>query len=82
MARYFRALKHVQKLSLRPSTFSSSARRPIHTGCVRLGGLDKEFEAAGARVKTLKQDPGNDHKLKLYALFKQVRILSKSYVVR
>jgi len=48
--------------------------RPIHTGTANLAGLDKEFQAAGDRVKTLKQDPGNDHKLKLYALFKQATV--------
>ena len=33
----------------------------------------QEFDAAKDRVNTLKEDPGNDAKLKLYALFKQVR---------
>lgn len=75
MARYLRAFQHVQKFSFRPSAFCLSAVRPIHTGTANLAGLDKEFQAAGDRVKTLKQDPGNDHKLKLYALFKQVRSL-------
>jgi acyl-CoA-binding protein len=31
-----------------------------------------EFEAAVASVKGLAQDPGNDVKLRLYALYKQV----------
>jgi len=30
-----------------------------------------KFEAAAAAVKNLKDDPGNDAKLKLYALYKQ-----------
>lgn len=36
------------------------------------GNIEKEFQAASERSKILKQDPGNEHKLKLYALFKQV----------
>ena len=32
----------------------------------------KEFEEAKNRLGTLKEDPGNDIKLKMYALFKQV----------
>ncbi|XP_022785341.1 enoyl-CoA delta isomerase 2, mitochondrial-like, partial [Stylophora pistillata] len=35
------------------------------------GNLEEEFQSASERTKTLKQDPGNDHKLKLYALFEQ-----------
>ncbi len=34
--------------------------------------VSKEFEDAKARLATLKDDPGNDVKLKIYALFKQV----------
>ncbi|KAH9490096.1 Enoyl-CoA delta isomerase 2, mitochondrial [Bulinus truncatus] len=33
--------------------------------------FDKEFEKAKERLNSLKEDPGNDAKLKLYALFKQ-----------
>jgi acyl-CoA-binding protein len=33
--------------------------------------LTKKFEDAGAAVKKLKEDPGNDVKLELYALYKQ-----------
>ena len=32
------------------------------------------FEKAVASLKSLKQDPGNDAKLKLYALYKQTTI--------
>ena len=73
MARYLRSLQHVQKLSFRPSVCCVSAVRPIRTGITNLGDLDKEFQAASEKVKILKQDPGNDHKLKLYGMFKQVR---------
>lgn len=33
--------------------------------------MSAEFDAAAARVADLSQDPGNDTKLSLYALFKQ-----------
>jgi len=33
--------------------------------------LQKKFEEASAAVKKLKEDPGNDVKLQLYALYKQ-----------
>jgi acyl-CoA-binding protein len=32
----------------------------------------KQFDDAKARLAQLKDDPGNEAKLKLYALFKQV----------
>lgn len=34
--------------------------------------LQDDFENAKSRVGTLKEDPGNDVKLEMYALFKQV----------
>jgi acyl-CoA-binding protein len=37
----------------------------------RVSDLKKKFEDAAAAVKKLKEDPGNDAKLQLYALFKQ-----------
>ena len=67
-----RSLLGLRKLAFRPSFFRLSALRPIHTGTMSLGNLEEEFNSASERTKTLKQDPGNDHKLKLYALFKQV----------
>lgn len=36
-----------------------------------MSDLKAKFEAASAAVKKLKEDPGNDVKLQLYALFKQ-----------
>lgn len=36
-----------------------------------MSDLKKQFETAAAEVKKLKRDPGNDTKLKLYALYKQ-----------
>jgi len=34
----------------------------------------KQFEEAKSRLSSLKEDPGNDVKLKLYALFKQATV--------
>nr|XP_045614820.1 enoyl-CoA delta isomerase 2-like isoform X1 [Procambarus clarkii] len=36
-----------------------------------MSGLSAQFEEAKARLGSLKEDPGNDAKLKIYALFKQ-----------
>ncbi|MFO1363210.1 MAG: acyl-CoA-binding protein [Burkholderiales bacterium] len=36
-----------------------------------MSDLRKQFEAAAAAVKKLKDDPGNEVKLQLYALYKQ-----------
>ncbi|XP_056377049.1 enoyl-CoA delta isomerase 2-like isoform X2 [Hyla sarda] len=43
----------------------------IHTTAGRMQASEKNFEKAQNDLKTLKKDPGNDIKLKLYALFKQ-----------
>lgn len=75
MAFCFRSLLHVQKLSFRPIPFTLSILRQIQIGNIRQVEVDNDFQASVAKVKTLKQDPGNDNKLKLYALFKQVRSL-------
>jgi acyl-CoA-binding protein len=37
----------------------------------RVSDLKKKFDDAAAAVKKLKEDPGNDVKLELYALYKQ-----------
>ncbi len=36
-----------------------------------MSDIKKRFEAAAQSVKKLKEDPGNDAKLQLYALYKQ-----------
>jgi diazepam-binding inhibitor (GABA receptor modulating acyl-CoA-binding protein) len=36
-----------------------------------MADLKAQFEAAAANVKKLKEDPGNEAKLQLYALYKQ-----------
>lgn len=43
----------------------------IHTTAGRMQATPEDFEKALRSLKTLKKDPGNDLKLKLYALFKQ-----------
>lgn len=35
------------------------------------GSLDEQFEQAQAALKTLSSDPGNELKLRIYALYKQ-----------
>ncbi|KXJ24222.1 enoyl-CoA delta isomerase 2, mitochondrial [Exaiptasia diaphana] len=50
-----------------------SAIRGIRT-TVRPLFASKEFDLAKDRVNTLKEDPGNEAKLKLYALFKQATV--------
>ncbi|EDO31824.1 predicted protein [Nematostella vectensis] len=50
-----------------------SAIRGISTSGVPLLG-QAEFDVAKNRVNTLKEDPGNEAKLKLYALFKQATV--------
>lgn len=39
-----------------------------------MGAFDAEFAKAKERLNTLKEDPGNEVKLKMYALFKQATI--------
>ena len=39
-----------------------------------LSGISDQFNQAKENVATLTQDPGNEVKLKMYALFKQVRL--------
>lgn len=39
--------------------------------------VSKEFELAKESLKKLKNDPGNDVRLKLYGLFKQVNQFKK-----
>ena len=48
------------------------SRRLFHHSVRLFAVSDTEFKAAKDRVSTLTQDPGNDVKLKMYALYKQV----------
>lgn len=43
----------------------------MHLGRATMRASQKDFENAISRVKLLKEDPGNEVKLKLYALYKQ-----------
>ncbi|XP_062615984.1 enoyl-CoA delta isomerase 2-like [Saccostrea cucullata] len=45
--------------------------RSIHLSVRALGAFDDDFEKAKNRLNTLKEEPGNDVKLRIYALFKQ-----------
>ena len=48
--------------------------RQLKTSRAIFGKLSSQFEEAQASVTKLSQDPGNEAKLKLYALYKQVRV--------
>ncbi|KAM8901654.1 enoyl-CoA delta isomerase 2 isoform 1-T1 [Lycaon pictus] len=43
----------------------------LHMSKTAMGASQKDFESAMNQVKLLKKDPGNEVKLKLYALYKQ-----------
>ncbi|XP_062578696.1 enoyl-CoA delta isomerase 2-like, partial [Saccostrea cucullata] len=45
--------------------------RSIHLSVRALGAFDDDFEKAKNRLNTLREEPGNDVKLRIYALFKQ-----------
>ena len=47
-------------------------KQNFHVSQRILGDIQENFKAAKEKLNTLKDDPGNDVKLKLYALFKQV----------
>ena len=51
--------------------FAQSCQRSIHTTWLRTSEAD--LERAKQKLATLNEDPGNEVKLKLYSLFKQVR---------
>lgn len=40
--------------------------------CARAGATVEQFEQAKEKLSSLQKDPGNEVKLKIYALFKQV----------
>lgn len=45
----------------------------LHSSAAVMGASVEEFNTAKETLGTLKKDPGNEVKLKIYALFKQVR---------
>ncbi|XP_070575756.1 enoyl-CoA delta isomerase 2-like isoform X2 [Ptychodera flava] len=48
--------------------------RPVVTSSRRMGSIDADFQSAKEKLNTLKDDPGNEVKLKMYALFKQATV--------
>lgn len=50
----------------------SVAALGVHTTARHMQASQEDFDKAQNDLKTLKKDPGNEVKLKLYALFKQV----------
>lgn len=55
---------------------SKAAHMPcveLHSTAALMGASVEEFNAAKEKLGALKKDPGNEVKLKIYALFKQVR---------
>lgn len=51
--------------------FSSSPSLRIHSSASVMGATVEQFEQAKNKLSTLKNDPGNEVKLQIYALFKQ-----------
>lgn len=47
----------------------------LHMTAATMQVSQKDFEKAQEQLKLLKNDPGNETKLKLYALFKQVALI-------
>ncbi|XP_068160065.1 enoyl-CoA delta isomerase 2 [Antennarius striatus] len=59
-------------ITLRSSTrFAASPVVKVHTSASVMGATVEQFEQAKTKLSTLKSDPGNEVKLKIYALFKQ-----------
>lgn len=46
----------------------------LHVGGTAMRASQKDLENAVNQMKLLKKDPGNEVKLKLYALYKQVNV--------
>jgi diazepam-binding inhibitor (GABA receptor modulating acyl-CoA-binding protein) len=56
----------------KPSAPAKSAAKPAAKAApAKAGDLSADFEAAAARVKTLKKKPDDDTLLRLYSLYKQ-----------
>ncbi|KAJ8042173.1 Enoyl-CoA delta isomerase 2, mitochondrial [Holothuria leucospilota] len=63
---FFSCRPHFIRLGLAP-VFS----RKFHSTQVQFGATEADFDGAKERLNLLKEDPGNEVKLKIYALFKQ-----------
>lgn len=68
---YFTRFFHIQSLFCH----ISGAVNALHTSARRHAAHDVEFNNAKDRLSALKEDPGNQVKLQIYALFKQVYYL-------
>lgn len=53
----------------------------MHTTGALMAASVEEFNQAKTQLGTLKKDPGNEVKLKIYALFKQVWLFKQIYQV-
>ena len=56
-----------------------SCPRSVHTTPLLRLPLEDDLEKAKQKLTTLSEDPGNEVKLKLYCLFKQVRSVGVAY---
>ena len=70
-ARSVLRLKQVSRIL--PTAQRLSVKRNFYVNQRALGDAEENFKAAKERLSTLKEEPGNEVKLKLYGLFKQVR---------
>lgn len=69
----FKLVRKFALSAVAKSNVSSLENRFLHLSACRFYA-SKEFEDAKTRLGTLTNDPGNDVKLKLYALFKQATV--------
>lgn len=64
------AIKSVRSVTSLTATAFAQIKSGMHLSSSLF--VSKEFEEAKNRLGQLSEDPGNDVKLKIYALFKQV----------
>ncbi|KAM9307584.1 enoyl-CoA delta isomerase 2-like [Gastrophryne carolinensis] len=57
--------------AVRASKWRRVAASGVHTSALKMQATPEDFQQAQNKLKTLNKDPGNEIKLKLYALFKQ-----------
>ncbi|XP_045192757.2 enoyl-CoA delta isomerase 2-like isoform X2 [Mercenaria mercenaria] len=58
----------------RTTAIINNHQRSFHLAIKTMGAYDAEFNKAKERLNSLKEDPGNEAKLKIYALFKQATV--------
>eukprot|EP00079_Xenopus_tropicalis_P026159 XP_012819854.1 PREDICTED: enoyl-CoA delta isomerase 2, mitochondrial isoform X2 [Xenopus tropicalis] len=64
-------LEKTVRMTYRTSKLRSLTALNLHTTGATMQARQEDFEKAQSNLKLLKNDPGNEVKLKLYALFKQ-----------